>query len=193
MIAGHFGFAAAVKSREPTTPLWALMLATVWLDVIFVPLLFMHVETVQPISMSHSGYGANIIHADYTHSIPGMVLLALTLGIPAAWLWGRRSGIVVALVVASHWLLDVPVHRADMAILPGNAGNLPRIGLGLWQYPLAAASLELLLVLIGAWLYLRSARRVATMAGRGLVAAGVVAAMIAAFGLLVLWMDYTAA
>src|SRR5215467_11311894 len=38
MIAGHFGFAAAVKSRETAAPLWALMLATVSLDVVFVPL-----------------------------------------------------------------------------------------------------------------------------------------------------------
>jgi hypothetical protein len=38
MIAGHFGFAAIVKGHEPETPLWILMLATVWLDVIFVPL-----------------------------------------------------------------------------------------------------------------------------------------------------------
>ena len=46
MIAGHFGFAAAVKSREPETPLWALMLATVWLDVVFVPLYLSGIETV---------------------------------------------------------------------------------------------------------------------------------------------------
>lgn len=38
MIAGHFGFAAAVKAREPEAPLWALMLATQWLHVVFVPL-----------------------------------------------------------------------------------------------------------------------------------------------------------
>jgi len=29
VVAGHFGFAAIVKSREKSTPLWALMLATV--------------------------------------------------------------------------------------------------------------------------------------------------------------------
>ncbi|MEA3133793.1 MAG: hypothetical protein QOG17_1639, partial [Gammaproteobacteria bacterium] len=29
MIAGHFGFAALVKARKPSVPLWALMLATV--------------------------------------------------------------------------------------------------------------------------------------------------------------------
>jgi len=33
MIAGHFGLAAAVKSYGRQTPLWALMLACVWLDV----------------------------------------------------------------------------------------------------------------------------------------------------------------
>ena len=36
MLAGHFGFAAAVKSREPQVPLWALMLSTQLLDVFFV-------------------------------------------------------------------------------------------------------------------------------------------------------------
>lgn len=37
MIAGHFGFAALVKAREQRVPLWALMLATVWLDVCLSP------------------------------------------------------------------------------------------------------------------------------------------------------------
>src|SRR5215472_9505393 len=67
MIAGHFGFAAAVKSREPETPLWALMLATVWLDVVFVPLYLSGIETAQPADEARAGYGAFIIHADYSH------------------------------------------------------------------------------------------------------------------------------
>jgi len=46
MIAGHFGLAAAVKSYARQAPLWALMLATVWLDVIFVPLFLMGIETI---------------------------------------------------------------------------------------------------------------------------------------------------
>src|SRR5271168_3064320 len=59
IIAGHFGFAAAVKSREPETPLWALMLATVWLDVLFVPLYVAGIETTQLADKGHTGYGAN--------------------------------------------------------------------------------------------------------------------------------------
>ena len=64
MIAGHFGFAAAVKSRERQVPLWALMLATQWLDVVFVPLLLLGVETLTPVPGTRGGYGEVIIHAD---------------------------------------------------------------------------------------------------------------------------------
>jgi hypothetical protein len=68
MIAGHFGFAAIVKSRETRVPLWSLMLATVWIDIIFVPLFVMKIETLQPVPGRHGGYGENFIYADYTIS-----------------------------------------------------------------------------------------------------------------------------
>ncbi|MGC1301790.1 MAG: hypothetical protein WA840_05390 [Caulobacteraceae bacterium] len=193
MIAGHFGLAAAVKSRESQTPLWALMLATVWLDVVFVPLLLSGIETVQPADKGHTGYGAYIIHADYTHSLVGMIVLSVVLGGLASLLWGRRPGIVVGLVAASHWVLDLLVHRPDMPILPGNIGGLPRLGLGLWRFPLAASGIELALVLAGAWLYWRAAKKVAKAEGRGMGAAAITAALIAVFGILILGMDFTAA
>jgi hypothetical protein len=194
VIAGHFGFAAAVKSREPRTPLWALMLATVWLDVVFVPLLLAGIETFHPADPVHTGYGANMIHADYTHSVIGVIVLSAALGLPAARLWGRRSGVVIGLVVASHWLLDLLVHRADMPILPANVGNLPRLGLGLWRHPDASALVELALVLIGGWLYWNAAKRVVDdSGGRGRAAAITSASLIVVFGVLVLWLDFTAA
>jgi hypothetical protein len=192
MIAGHFGFAAAVKSREPETPLWALMLATVWLDVVFVPLYMAGIETTELADKSHSGYGALVIHADYTHSLVGMIVLSAILGGLAGLLWGRRPGIVVGLVSASHWLLDLFVHRTDMPILPGNIGHLPRLGLGLWQYPLLSAGIELALVLLGAGLYWRAASQVARAAGKGRLAAAATASLIGIFGVLVLWLDVSA-
>jgi Glutathione S-transferase, C-terminal domain len=76
MIAGHFGFAAIVKSREPEAPLWALMLATVWLDIVFVPLFLMHIETTETVEGTGFVYGGNIIHANYTHSLVGAVVLS---------------------------------------------------------------------------------------------------------------------
>lgn len=157
MIAGHFGFAAAVKAKERQAPLWALMLASQWLDVIFVPLLAFGVEGLTPVPGTKGGYGEVIIHADYTHSVVGALALSAVLGLLSAARWGNRTGAVLGAVAFSHWALDLLVHRADMPILPGNLGGLPRLGLGLWQWPAVTAAVELALVLGGTYLYTRAA------------------------------------
>src|SRR6202012_3008580 len=108
VIAGHFGFAAMVKARERTAPLWALMLATVWLDIVFVPLFVLHIETAEPVTQ-HAGYGSAIIHADYTHSIVGMLILSAALGAAFLPKWGKRVAVVIGLVAVSHWVLVLVV------------------------------------------------------------------------------------
>src|SRR5919202_92129 len=142
MVAGHFGFAAGVKSQVPSAPLWALMLATQWLDVFFVPLYLMGIETIDPVDPANpNAYGGGVIHAVYTHSLVGAVLLSAIAGLLAYLRWGQRIGVVIAAVAFSHWVLDLFVHRPDLPILPGNAGDLPQLGFGLWQVPIVAAVL----------------------------------------------------
>ncbi|WP_409340790.1 permease [Paenibacillus sp. MBLB4367] len=155
MFAGHFGLAAAVKAKSPETPLWALMLGTQLLDVIFVPLFLSGIETMEPVA--DGGFGEHIIHADYTHSLLGALLIALAAGLMAGKRWGKRGGAAIGSVVFSHWLLDLLVHRADMPLLPGNWGDLPTFGFGLWQYPYAEIAVEAALIAAGAILYYRSA------------------------------------
>lgn len=191
MIAGHFGFAAMVKSRQRDVPLWALMLATVWLDIVFVPLFLAGIETIVPAPGTHGGYGAGIIHANYTHSLLGAIVLSAMLGAACGVRWGRRSGIVVALVAFSHWLLDLVVHRGDLPLLPGNLGNLPTLGFGLWRAPAAAMSVELALVAAGAWLYYRAARSASLDAGVATRRAAFVASLILIGGAGVLALDVT--
>jgi len=162
MIAGHFGFAAAVKARAPAVPLWGLMFACQWLDVVFVPLLAAGVERLVPVGDAKPGaYGAVVIYADYTHSLVGAVALSVLFGLVAVLRYGGRSGAILAGVALSHWFLDLPMHRADMPILPGAVGGLPRLGFGLWRYPALSAALELAIVLTGAAMYWRAARRTA--------------------------------
>ena len=192
MIAGHFGFAALAKARENAVPLWALMLATVWLDIVFVPLLLAGVETLEPIPGLHSGYGANIIHADYTHSLVGACILSVILGVVALGRWGRRSAVVVGAVSFSHWLLDLPVHRGDMPVLPGNAGNLPKLGFGLWQLPSAVAAVELALVVTGSWFYWRAARSATKDSSGGRRLANAASLLLLFGGVIVLALDVTA-
>ncbi|MEV8631246.1 permease [Streptosporangium sp. NPDC051023] len=184
MITGHFGLAAAVKSAQRPVPLWALMLATVWLDVVFVPLLLTGAESISLAPGTDGGYGEGIIHADYTHSLLGAALIAALTGLLAARWWGRRSGTVIGAVVFSHWLLDLLVHRADLPLLPGNLGNLPLLGLGLWQYPWLAAGIEVALLLAGTFLYRRAALTSGATAPRvNLITGLLVAAGAVTFGL----------
>lgn len=187
MIAGHFGLAAAVKAQEPRVPLWSLMLATVWLDVVFAPLFIAGIETIEP-APGASGYGAGIIHAAYTHSLVGAAALSLLFGVVAAIPWGRRAGAVLGAVVFSHWLLDLVVHRPDLPILPGDVGGLPRLGFGLWQVPAAAAVVELALLAIGTYLYWRAAVQTTQPSGRT-AAAHRVAGALAIAGLATLGLD----
>ncbi len=162
VIAGHFGLAAAVKARAPATPLWALMLATQWLDVVFVPLLAGGIERFEPVAGSKPGaYGGAVIYAYFTHSLVGALALSVLLGALFAPRYGKESAIVLGAVAFSHWVLDVPLHRGDMPILPGDAGGLPRLGFGLWAYPAVSAFLELVLVGVGAAMYWRAAARLA--------------------------------
>jgi spore maturation protein SpmA len=88
-------------------------------------------------------------------------------------------------------VLDLVVHRPDMPVLPGNLGHLTYLGFGLWNHPQAAACVELVLVIAGAAMYWRSAMEVSAKAGRNGKLASLSAPMIAAFGLLVLFLDYT--
>ena len=104
------------------------MLATVWLDIIFIPLLMTHHEAVQTV---HAGYGGSIIHANYTRSIVGALALSAALGAMFLPKQGRRVALVIALVSASHWVLDLVVHRPDMPMLPGNVGNSPTLA---WDF-----------------------------------------------------------
>jgi membrane-bound metal-dependent hydrolase YbcI (DUF457 family) len=189
MIAGHFGFAALVKSRERQAPLWALMIACQWLDVVFIPLLVAHLESLQPVAGSKGGYGEVIIHADYTHSLLGALVLSALFAVLCGLRWGRRQGLVLGLVAFSHWVLDLVVHRGDMPLLPGNAGDLPRLGFGLWQLPWLSQMVELVLVAAGALLYWRAAAETSVGAGRARRTADLAGALLLLSGVLILTLN----
>lgn len=153
MTAGHFALALGVKSSTPKAPLWALMLGSYLLDVVFIGFAGTGIEgftNVRP------GYGGALISAYYDHSFVGAMLIALLAGSVAWRVWGKHVGLVIGGVVLSHWFLDLVVHRPDLPILPGNIGGLPLLGFGLWEHPLVSAALEVLIVVIGIGLYARA-------------------------------------
>jgi hypothetical protein len=166
LIAGHFALAAAVRSRDKSAPLWALMLATQWLDVVFIPLFVVGAESMQRAPGAPPGYGEGIFRIPWTHSLLGAAVLAAVFGAASALRWGRCAGLILGGVVLSHWVLDAIVHRPDLSLVPGGG---PLIGLGLWSARPAALLLELALVLVASAMYFRAAPR--TSLGRAASAA----------------------
>jgi hypothetical protein len=70
------------------------MVSTQRLDIWFVPLFLMGVETIEPVDLANpNAYGATIIHANYTHSLVGALALSLVIGGLA---WWRAGGVIVA-------------------------------------------------------------------------------------------------
>jgi len=166
MVAGHFGLAAGIKKLAPRLPLWSLLLATFFLDVVFVFFAVGGLEKITPVDPANpDAYGGSLIQAYYTHSLVGAVLISAIAGLFAGWRWGKRGGYVIAGVVFSHWILDLIVHRPDLPILPGNIGNLPLLGFGLWEYPTVSAIVEFILVMSGIWFYYRAAIQTAEASG----------------------------
>jgi hypothetical protein len=186
MITGHYALAAGAKAADRRAPLWSLMLATVWLDLLFIPLFLLNVETID--TLPGGGYGNRVIHADYTHSLLGALLLSAAFGAAAAWRWDRRLGLLLGGVAFSHWVLDLIVHRKDLPILPGNVGDLPLLGFGLWAVPIVSIPIEAALLVSGVLLYWRAARSIEPRQGSR-VTPSLVAGALLASGVIVLALD----
>jgi len=65
------------------------------------------------------------------------------------------GAIVVALLVPSHWVLDLIVHRPDLPLYPG--GTAP-FGFGLWTNPTATMIVEGIVFVAGLTIYARATR-----------------------------------
>lgn len=179
MIAGHIGAAAGAKRWAPNVPLWAMLVATFLIDIVFGILWLFGIEDISPLPDTDGGYGQMALEVDWSHSFFGTLFLCLIVLIIGARKWGGRGGFVLSCVVFSHWFLDMMVHRMDMPIMPGNAGTTPRIGLGMWDFPVFTMLFELALVAGGAYIWY-SSPDAGSRAKRAAIVTGVVGALVLA-------------
>ena len=140
MFVGHFAVGFAAKRVAPQVSLGTLFLAAQFIDLLWPTLLLLGLERVS-IDPALSGAPLRFEHYPVSHSLLGVLGWAALLGVVYLLLTRNRRGAwVIALLVASHWLLDVLVHRPDLPLL--FVGG-PRVGLGLWNAPLLELLLEL--------------------------------------------------
>jgi hypothetical protein len=149
MFVGHYSAALAAKAAEPRAPLWTYVIGCQLLDVGWSILIMTGVEKVR-VDPSLPGSSLVLYNMPWTHSLPGALAWSLAGAFAVRWAlklpW--RAAAFVGLVVFSHWVLDLLVHRPDLELWFGGA----KVGLGLWNYPVPEQAVEIgLLAVAGAF------------------------------------------
>ena len=153
MFIGHFGVGFAAKRVAPGLSLGSAFLAAQWVDLVWPTFLLLRWETVRIQPGATAATPLVFEHYPLTHSLVGVIGWALVLGVVNALLRkDARSGIIIALLVVSHWVLDAIVHVPD---LPITAAGDARVGLGLWNSVPATLAVEVPIFAAGVWLYAR--------------------------------------
>ncbi len=179
MFIGHYGVSLAAKRYNPRLSLASLFLAVQFLDVVFSVLVFVGVEKMRIIHGFTAFNPYDLYFMPYSHSLLGALAWSVVFAI-GFLVVARRDAMarrlaaaaVLAAAVFSHFLLDVPMHTRDLPLGPG-AGS-PKIGLGLWNHPVAAIAAELAVLVAGGLVYLRATRPRSPGAAVATVAFGLV-------------------
>lgn len=156
MFLGHYGLALAATRVAPRTSLGSLILAAQFLDLLWPVLLLLGLEQVRIMPGLMAMSDLDFVSYPISHSLVTTLGWAALIG-GAAFLWqrDRRAAWVLGALVASHWLLDAPMHRPDLPLWPGS-GTL--VGGGLWNSVAATWALEAGLFAVGIALYVRGTR-----------------------------------
>lgn len=143
MFIGHFAPALIAATHKDAPRLPVLFIAAQLVDWAFFGLLLTGTEAMRIIPGFTKLSPLDLYHMPYTHSLMGAVAFGLAMG-GLIWraLRNRNAGLITAAVVVSHWFFDWLVHIPDLTV----AGQAPKFGLGLWNYPAIEIPLELVLI-----------------------------------------------
>jgi hypothetical protein len=153
MFAGHYAASFVAKAAEPLAPLWALLLAAQFVDILWGVFVLTGIEQAR-LDPSLPSNPLDLYHMPYTHSLVAtLVWAAVAFALARRWLGlASSAALAVAATVMSHWFLDWVVHRPDLTL--AFAGT--KLGLAIWNHPIAAFSLEVALVVGSVWLCVRA-------------------------------------
>jgi len=159
MFVGHYGPSYAIKAARPQIPLWLLFLAVQLVDVGWAILVLLNVEKVRIIPGITASNPLDLYYMPYTHSLIAAVLWSVAAVALSKWLLGIKSmsaAVWIGAAVFSHWVLDLLVHRPDLPIYDDTL----KVGLGLWNYPAIAITLEAAILFVGMFIYLRTTKAI---------------------------------
>ena len=117
----HLAVGLAAKPLAPKVPLWTLLVASEAIDILWGVLAAARIETLGNSPWSHS-----LITAVALSSLGGTILGKVYRS--------ARSGVVIAAVIFSHWVIDLITHpmfggQQDMTLFFEGS---PKLGMGLY-------------------------------------------------------------
>src|SRR5256886_11956955 len=178
MFVGHYGVAFAVKTPRNKIPLWVLFVAVQLLDFLWAPFVLLGIEKVRFVPGITATNALDLYYMPYTHSLLGALFWsAVAFAIyKIGWrnIASNSAALLVGFAVFSHWLLDLIVHRPDLAIYDDTL----KVGFGLWNYKGLEFMLEIVLLLGGIFLYLK--RNASAARRTGIIVFGVCLILIQA-------------
>ncbi len=160
MFVGHEAVGLAGRTVTPRISLGIWFLSVQFLDLLWPIFLLLGWEEVRIAPGITKLTPLDFVNYPITHSLVGALGWSVLFGIgylalgkaePAA---RRRGAMLLGAGVFSHWILDLLTHRPDLPILPDG----PYVGLGLWNVPAVAVTLESALYALGVVVYLRATR-----------------------------------
>jgi hypothetical protein len=155
MFIGHFALGFAAKTAAPGVSLGTLFLACQLADLTWPTLVLLGIEVVEIDPGATAVTPLRFLSYPYSHSLAALLVWAAVLSGLYALLHraGRGALSAVAMLVVSHWVLDVITHAPDMPLTPGGD---TRFGLGLWDSVPGTLVVETSLFATGVWLYTRA-------------------------------------
>lgn len=151
MFIGHFGIGLAGKKAGKEISLGTLIMASQWLDLIWPLLVLLNIETVKVNPGDTKMTPLSFISYPYSHSLFFVIIWGILFGgIYYTVKRNIKNSIILGVLVISHWLLDLFVHRLDLPLYPGSGF----CGFGMWNYPLLEIPFEIVIFIIGVFLYL---------------------------------------
>jgi len=152
---GHLGFGFAAKPIAPKVHLVVLLIATELIDMLWGIFYFTGID----------GGSVGISSSPWSHGLFMSVIWSLLAALIAVRIYhDYRSGLVIGLLVFSHWVVDFITHPMGAIFggtplqpdLPLFFHNSPKIGLGLYNHSFTIAmATDLGMLIIGVVIYIR--------------------------------------
>jgi hypothetical protein len=146
MFVGHYAAALVLRPLKKSPSLPVLFVGVQMMDILFFSFVLAGTESLRLTPGITAMNPLDLYNMPFSHGLGGVLIQSAMFGLLIAALMGDGQrivgGVIAAMAVFSHWILDVVTHRPDMMLFR----EIDKIGAGLWNYPFAAMVVETLVI-----------------------------------------------